>query len=128
MGKRSRKPEPARLVVQFLVPVFDRAGKPYPRSVRNRLRSELEVRFDGWSLAGDKPLPGAWRNPASDDVEYDDSWRYELGIAPDRLPELDEYLAELAHRLGQRAIWRVVYAGGEGKAIGARRPPAGPAR
>ena len=67
------------LVVQFLVPVFDREGKPYHRSVQKRIRRDLEDRFDGWSLAADKPLPGAWRNPTSGEVKYDDSWRYDTG-------------------------------------------------
>jgi hypothetical protein len=110
------------LVVQFLVPVFDRAGKPYRRTAHKQLRRDLEERFDGRSLAAEKPLEGAWRNPATGEVEYDESWRYEVGIAPDRLSELDRYLGELAHRLGQKTIWRVVYAGGEGKVIEARSP------
>jgi hypothetical protein len=110
------------LVVQFLVPVYDRGGHPYRRSIHRQVRRDLEDRFDGWSLAADKPLPGAWRNPASGEVECDDSWRYEVGIASDRLQELDAYLGELAHRLGQEALWRVVYAGGEGKVIAARPP------
>ena len=110
------------LVVQFLVPVYDRDGKPYGRSVQKQIRRDLEDRFDGWSLASDKPLPGAWRNPESGDVEYDDSWRYEVGIAPGNLNQLDSYLAELAHRLGQKALWRVAYGGGEGKVVVARFP------
>jgi len=105
------------LVVQFLVPVFDRNGRAYARSVRNRIRRDLEGRFGGWSLAADRPLAGAWRNPGSGDVEYDESWRYEVGIDPTRLHELDTYLAGLAFRLGQKAIWRVAYAGGEGRVI-----------
>jgi hypothetical protein len=110
------------LVVQFLVPVYDRDGKPYRRSVQKQIRRDLEDLFDGWSLAADKPLPGAWRNPASGEVEYDDSWRYEIGIEPNHLGELDAYLGELAHRLGQKALWRVVYTGGEGKVIVAKAP------
>ena len=42
--------------------------------------------------------------------------------APDRLPVLDDYLGGLAYRLGQKALWRVVYAGGEGKVVVARPP------
>lgn len=110
------------LVVQFLVPIYDRKGKPYPRSVHKKLRRDLEDRFDGWSLAADKPLEGAWRNPESGEVEYDDSWRYEVGIDPPRLEELDRYLAELSHRLRQKALWRVAYAGGAGKVIPAKAP------
>jgi hypothetical protein len=110
------------LVVQFLVPVYDRRGKPYARSVHKQLRRDLVDRFDGWSLAADKPLKGAWRNPGSGEVEYDDSWRYEIGVDPSRLDELDAYLGELAHRLGQKALWRVAYAGGEGKVVPAKAP------
>jgi hypothetical protein len=36
------------------------------------------------------------------------------------LIELDDFLAELAHRLGQKALWRVAYLGGEGRVIAAR--------
>jgi hypothetical protein len=125
MAKRKKKPEPQLLVVQFLVPKYDRSGKPYPRSVHEQLRKDLEDKFDGWSSLGDEPLPGAWRNPESGVVEYDESWRYEVGVASDRLVELDDYLGELAHRLGQKAIWRVLYAGGEGKVIPARAPGVG---
>ena len=110
------------VVIQFLIPVYDRRGNPYRRSAHNQLRRDLEDRFDGWSLAADKPLAGAWRNPGSGEVEYDDSWRYEIGIDRDRLDELDAYLGELAQRLGQRALWRVAYAGGEGKVVLARPP------
>jgi len=105
------------LVVQFLVPQRDRDGTPYPHRVRRALQNELEERFDGWSLAAEKPLAGAWRNPASGEIEYDRSWRYEVGIEPSRLAEFDAFLAGLARRLEQKAIWRVVYSGGEGRVI-----------
>lgn len=108
------------IVVQFLVPVYDRDRRPYSRDVQKRIQRELEDRFDGWSLASDQPLPGAWRNPESGEVEYDQSWRYEVGVLRKRLSEVDEYLAVLARRLQQKAIWRVVYGRGAGKAIGAR--------
>lgn len=84
------------------------------------MQRELEERFGGWSLAADRSLPGAWRNPTSGEVEYDESWRYEVGVRRDRLDEVDEYLARLADRLGQKAIWRVRYGKGEGKAIEAQ--------
>jgi hypothetical protein len=104
------------LVVQFLVPIYDRKGKPYPRSVQKGVRRDLEDRFDGWSLAADKPLTGAWRNPESGQVEYDDSWRYEIGIAPSRLADLDAYLAQLAPstRPESTVAGRVCRRGGEG--------------
>ena len=120
-----KKSGPEVLVVHFLVPKFDRSGKPYPRSVHKNLRKNLEQRFGGWSSLGDKPLPGAWMNPDSGEIEYDESWRYEVGIAPKRLAELDEYLAELAYHLKQKAVWRVTYAGGEGRVIPACRPSRG---
>jgi len=110
------------LVVHFLVPVHDRRGKRYAHAARIWLRRDLGARFGGWSLVSDKPLEGAWRNPESGEIEYDASWRYEIGIDPSRLDELDAYLGELAYRLGQKAIWRVAYAGGEGRAIPAKEP------
>lgn len=122
MTERENEKDVEVLVVQFLVPVYDRDGKPYLRSIQKQIRRDLEERFDGWSLASDKPLPGAWRNPASGEVEYDDSWRYELGIDPERLDELDDYLGDLSHRLGQKALWRVVYSQGEGKVVVAKPP------
>jgi hypothetical protein len=120
MAKRRREAD--LLAVQFLVPVHDRNGEPYSWRVHERLRRDLEDRYGGWSSLGDKPLPGAWRNPQSGEVEYDDSWRDEVGIPERLLNTLDGYLAVLAHRLGQKAIWRVVYAEGQGKAIAARAP------
>jgi len=105
------------VVVQFLVPFYNRAGRPYPRSVHQGIQRELEERFDGWSLAANQPLPGAWRNPATGHVEHDESWRYEVGVHQERLAELEDYFAM---RLGQKAIWRVAYGRGEGKAVNAR--------
>ncbi len=111
------------VIVQFLVPSYDRAGRPYPRSLRDRIQRRLEDEFGGWSLVSDRPLPGAWRNPDSGEVERDDSWRYEIGIPGGRIADFDAYLASLAHDLDQKALWRVVHVGSEGKAILAR--PAG---
>jgi hypothetical protein len=93
------------IVVHFLVPRRDRSGKPYPCSVQQQVRRDLERLFHGWSSLGAGALPGAWRNPESGEVEYDESWRYEIGIDPDRLSDLDSYLSHLAHRLGQNALW-----------------------
>lgn len=109
-------------MVQFLVPVFDRRGARYPPRVRDEIRHELERRFDGWSLTSDRPLPGAWRNPETGEIEHDESWRYEVGLPWSRLFELDGYLADLAHALGQKALWRVVFAGASGKVVSARTP------
>ena len=123
MAKR-RKPQKL-LIVQFLVPVRGRDGALYPRTVHEELGRELEERFDGWSRLGDRPLPGAWRNPESGEIEHDESWRYEVGVARERLRELDDCLATLAHRLGQKAIWRVVFERTAAKAIAAHPPRRG---
>jgi hypothetical protein len=45
-----------------------------------------------------------------------------LNVYLGRRRTLSGYLGELAHRLGQEALWRVVYAGGEGKVIVAKPP------
>ena len=110
----------ARLTIQFLVPVRDRAGKPYPRGVKKEVERNLEDRFGGWTRA-DLPLHGAWRNPETQEIERDLSWRYEVWIAPERVGEIEIYLAELAHRLGQKAIG-VVYGTSTAKVIPARAP------
>lgn len=57
-------------------------GQAYRRPVLRRVQQQLEARFDGWSLAAERPLPGAWRDPGSGEIEYDQSWRHEVGIAP----------------------------------------------
>lgn len=119
---KQNEPKSELCIVQFLVPKYDRDRKAYPRSIHQSLRKYLEDEFGGWSSLGDRPLPGAWRNPDSGDIEYDESWRYEVGIASDRLRRFDDFLAGLAHRLGQKAIWRVVYEGGKGEAVAAKPP------
>jgi hypothetical protein len=66
--------------------------------------------------------------PESGEIEHDESWRYEVGVPRSLLFELDGYLADLAHALGQKALWRVVYAGASGKVISARAPTRRPRR
>jgi hypothetical protein len=88
------------------------------RSLQKQVRRSLEERFGGWSVVGNRPLRGAWRNPSTGKIEYDESWRYEVGLTRNRLRALDDYLADLATELGQVALWRVVV--GEGRAIHAR--------
>lgn len=109
------------VVVQFLVPVLDRRGREYDYATFARLRSELERLFGGWSLVSDRPLPGAWRNPETGEVERDSSWRYEVGLPAARLGELDALLARFARRIDQKAIWRVI--SGEGRAVTASEEP-----
>lgn len=122
MAKGQRRAISELLVVQFLVPKHDRAGDPYSKAIHRRLRQGLESRFGGWSSLGNEPLPGAWRNPQTGEIEYDESWRYEVGIPAGALAELDGFLADLAYSLDQRAIWRVAYEGAQGTVIQARRP------
>ncbi len=110
------------LACQFLIPTRDREGKAYSRGVFKAIQRGLEDRFDGWSLVSNNPAPGAWRAPDTGEVEYDESWRYEIGIPRERIGELDEYLAEIAHMMGQKAIWRVAYDKAEGKVVSARKP------
>ena len=107
-------------IIHFLIPVIDRDGRPYIRNVHKQIQRELEDRFGGWTLLSTEPLPGAWKAPDTGEVEYDESWPYEVGIPPERLQEFDDFLAAVAFRLGQKTIWRVLV--GEGKAITAREP------
>lgn len=108
------------IVVHFLIPVFDRKGNPYPRNLNKGLQGELEDRFGGWSLIGDKPAPGGWVNPETGEREEDLSLRYEVGIKANQINELDEFLSTIASKLGQEAIWRVIFGEARGKAIFAK--------
>ena len=85
------------IAVQFLIPT--RADHP-------ALRRDLEDTFGGWSLIGTNY--GAWRDPATGVVGFDATLRYEVGLDPDKLVYLDEYLQRLARSIGESAIWRVV--------------------
>ena len=107
-------------IIHFLIPVLDRDGRPYVRNVHKQIQGELEDRFGGWTLLSTEPLRGAWKAPNTGEVEYDESWSYEVGIPSERLQEFDDFLAAVAFRLGQKAIWRVL--AGEGRAIVAMEP------
>src|SRR5450432_4339183 len=52
------------LVVQFLVPIYDRKGKPYPRSVQKGVRRDLEDRFDGGPSPPTSPSPARGAIPS----------------------------------------------------------------
>ncbi len=112
------RPQPrGKVVVQFVVPVDDRAGRPYVRDVFARVERRLAEVFGGWSLVNrEGPFPGGWRAPDGT-PEGDHCWRYEVGLALERLGEFDGFLRDLAQRLGQTAVWRIAYLGGEGRLI-----------
>lgn len=116
MGKKKRR-SGQQCTVHFLIPVRDRRGVAYPKSIRHRMERELATRFGGWSRVAASPLPGAWLNPVTGRIEHDASWRYEVGLASNRVRELDLYLAELGRRIGQAAIWRIVYPDTWAKAV-----------
>lgn len=97
----------SHIAIQFLIPVTDNDGNPYPGSVFEDLEHELVQRFGGWSLVSGTPMPGAWVDDAGLIVE-DNSCRYEVAIDATRLPELDAYLAEVAKTTKQDAIYRVI--------------------
>lgn len=107
-------------IVHFQVPNCDREGNPYPRGVHKRIQAELEERFGGWSLIGGDPSWGGWVDPATKRRERDASWRYEVGIKPGEIGELDDFLSEVASRLGQKAIWRVLFGEARGRSIPAK--------
>ena len=103
--------------IQFLVPVADRKGRPYGRATMRRMELELERRFGGWSLVSREPLPGAWRNPSTQQIESDESWRYEVTWTS--VEAVEGYLVRLGRRLGQAAMYMVVV--GEGRIVDCRR-------
>lgn len=115
-----KEAEEALRIVDFLIPVSERGGKPYKREVYKQIQRELEERFGGWQIIGSEPSPGGWINPDTGEPEREPNWRYRVGITAARYDELDEYLSEVAARLGQHSIWRERYIGAEAGAIPAK--------
>ncbi len=109
-----------RRIIHVLIPVSDRDGRRYPRRVHKKIQKEFED-FGGWSLISSEPLQGAWIDPVTGEREEEESWRYEVGIPSERLEEFDDLLSDIAIRMGQKGIWRVLFGEAEGKAILPRR-------
>lgn len=120
MTKRESNNEPLR-IVEFLIPENDNDGNPLKREVYKQIQREIEELFGGWSIVGHEPMEGGWKNRDTGEHFQGRSWRYRVDIEAYRFEELDEYLAEIAARLGEEAIHRERLPQSEAKSIPAKR-------
>ena len=64
-------------LVQFYLPVYDNAGKPFPKSAFGQVRAELTERFGGVTAYLRSPAVGAWEDDDGD-VQRDDVLLFEV--------------------------------------------------
>ena len=68
-------------LVQLLLPLKDRDGKPFPRSHYRRIREVLTERFGGLTAYTRAPAEGLWDVGEGDEVTVDDIVVYEVMVA-----------------------------------------------
>lgn len=49
-------------LIQILLPLYDNAGQPFPKSLVDQIRQELTDAFGGVTLYLRSPAVGAWEN------------------------------------------------------------------
>lgn len=81
-------------LVQLLLPLHDRRGKPFPRSYYRAVGEELTARFGGLTAYSRAPAEGVW-DPGDDERRHDDIVVYEVMVE-----ELDRaWWGEYRHQL-----------------------------
>jgi hypothetical protein len=65
-------------LVQLLVPLYDNAGKRFPKSMHDRLAKELADRFGGVTAYARAPASGLWKKGGR--AERDDIVVYEVMV------------------------------------------------
>ena len=66
-------------LVQLLVPLYDNAGKRFPRAMHDRLAKELAERFGGVTAYARAPASGLWKTRGK--AKHDDLIVYEVMTA-----------------------------------------------
>ncbi|MEJ5991793.1 hypothetical protein WG902_17440 [Ramlibacter sp. PS3R-8] len=64
-------------LIQLLLPLYDRAGQPFPPGLYDRVRKELVARFGGLTTYSRAPAKGLWKEDG-DSVRRDDIVVYEV--------------------------------------------------
>jgi hypothetical protein len=90
-------------LVQFLLPLRDNAGQPFPRADFERVRTELTERFGGVTAFLQSPAAGAWQEEGGPPV------REELVLYEVMADSLErdfwrDYRAELERRFRQEQV------------------------
>ncbi len=90
-------------LIQLFLPVYDRQGQAFPKSLFDEVRGELTERFGGVTAFLRSPAVGAWQDPGGE-VCRDDVYLYEvLADALDR-GWWQAYRARLERQFSQDVI------------------------
>jgi hypothetical protein len=65
-------------LIQTLLPLYDNAGKQFPKDLYIQVRRELVERFGGLTVYTRAPLQGLWREDDRSDTVQDDLVIYEV--------------------------------------------------
>jgi hypothetical protein len=89
-------------LVQLLLPLKDRDGKPFPRSFYRSVRETLTDRYGGLTAYTRAPAEGLW--DAGDEVAHDDIVIYEVMVAELDRAWWSEYRAALEAQFDQEEL------------------------
>lgn len=91
------------VLIQFLLPLRDNAGQPFPRAGFERVRTELTERFGGVTAFLQSPATGAWKEDGERTVR-DEVVLFELMTEALDREWWKGYRQELEHRFRQKAL------------------------
>ena len=91
------------VLVQFLLPLRDNAGRPFPRADFERVRTELTERFGGVTAFLQAPAAGAWQEEDGHTVR-DELVLFEVMVETLERDFWRGYRAELERRFGQEEL------------------------
>lgn len=91
------------MLIQFLLPLKDNEGQPFPRADFERVRAELTERFGGVTAFLQSPAAGAWKEDGERTVR-DEVVLYELMTDGLDRGWWKGYREELRRRFRQKAL------------------------
>lgn len=92
------------VLIQFLLPLRDNAGQPFPRAEFERVRTELTERFGGVTAFLQSPAAGAWKEDDGSHTVRDEVVLYELMTDAVDRAWWKGYREELQRRFRQKAL------------------------
>jgi hypothetical protein len=90
-------------LLQILLPLYDNDGQAYPRSIFDRVRSELADAYGGVTAFLRSPAVGLWEDD-SGEVQRDDVVLFEIMTDDLDRSWWQRYRHDLEHRFRQQAI------------------------
>ncbi|NMO17185.1 hypothetical protein HPC49_19865 [Pyxidicoccus fallax] len=92
------------VLIQFLLPLRDNAGQPFPRADFERVRTELTERFGGVTAFLQSPAAGAWKEDGGGSTVRDEVVLFELMTDALDRAWWGHYRRELERRFRQKAL------------------------